>query len=578
MRRTILSLFLMMICTAAFAQDVNKAELESVANQRIQFLNYEGPPTKIETIQEIRSIGTYLGQGLDLAHPMRDYFGKYRIIHAVDPSTSQKLDADILVLEQGAEVDHIDNLRIIIQGFLQAAYGYNDADSKLLAYFVTIYNAVHRGNMIFVAEKYKPIVTKNVSADNVGLSVRYNEWPGKTRMIIPLGAAALGSLGSLSPTELVGPQVIDELRTRQDMGIAQRKEMVGLIERIIQQKEQQLSQLQSAPQTAAAPGTGPGTAQSTTAPAAQTSTTTTPGTAPAAASAAVASAPQSTQPAAQPSPGGTQPPPAASTQSAPARQPAAGTQPAQTAAENQAAIAQTQKQIQQLQDTARQQREQIARDQQQLLNKAPEQPKTAASAQNLLPVTFLMVNSVSITIDSTGTQQGVMLPFAQVVKINPLTFEPVQTSPIKAVVGRYLLLIGKDELPVIIALKSSLPASAASSTSVQTPASSDPVLTSAQSGRLVQLDPKTLDPATIGTDVIFPGSVLEEHGGELYAVVRDSGAWHLGRFNPDLTLIERSAVDVNPFTTLAFRGDRVWIQTSDNRVVPLLIQDLRVAH
>ena len=573
MRRTILTLFLLMICTAAFAQDVNKVELESVANQRIQFLNFEGPPTKIETIQQIRGIGTYLGQGLDLAHPMRDYFGKYRIIHAVDSSTSQKLDADIMVLEQGAEVDHIENLRLIIQGFLQAAYGYNDADSKLLAYFVTIYNAVHRGNMVFVAEKYRPIVTKNVSAANVGLAIRYSDWPGKTRMIIPLGAAALGSLGSLSPTELVGPQVIDELRTRQDMGIAQRKQMVGLIERIIQQKEQQLSQLQSASQAAPAAQPAPAPATFT----AQTPTASAPsGRQPAAASSAAAPTPQAAQPASQPSPGDTQP--ATSAQPTPAQPPAAGSQPAQTAAGNQAAIAQTQQQIQQLQDTARQQREQIARDQQQLLNKAPEQPKTAASAQNLLPVTFLMVDTGSITTGSLGTQQGVTLPYAQVVKINPLTFEPVQTSSIKAVVGRFLLLVGKDELPVIIALKSSLPNSGRSTATANASTSSDPVLTSAESGRLVQLDPKTLEPVTIGSDVVFPGSVLEQQGGELYAVIRDSGAWHLGRFNTDLSLIERSAVDVNPFTTLAFRGDRVWVQTSDNRVVPLLIQDLRVAH
>lgn len=546
MRRAFLAV-LVVVCalsTSIFGLDVNKSELESVANQRIQFLNYQGPPQKVETREQIKGIGRYLGDNLPGMTVERDYAGRYRVIHAVDPTAKQGLDADVFIIEKDAEVDQIDNVRLILSGFLEAAYGYSESDSTLLAYFTTIYNAVYRGNMAFFGGRYKTVVVKNLSPDNAGIATSYRDWPGKTRMVIPLGpTAAAGVLGSLSPTELVGPRVIDELRLRQDMGIDQRKAMVDLLERVIQQKQQELQQQPTTAQPGTSrPQTGTGSQQST----------------------------QQQQPQKQEQ--------QQAQQTQPQTQQEQSSQPQN--AQQQNSQKQTQKEIQQLQQAVREQRDQIARDQRLLLDQQPAQPAITASAQSLLPVTFLEVLSTP----SPGSgSEGITVPYGRLVKVNPLTFEPVQVSPVKVVLGRHIVLVGPDQRPVVIAGNSGLPVSKPAPTPADGSASSsassgpDPLSSDPTMGRLVRLDPKTLAVDKVGDAIIYPASILELHDKVLYAVVHDTGQWYLGRFDQDLNLVERSAVEVNPYTTITFDGGNVWVQTADNRVIPLLVQDLRVA-
>ncbi len=541
MRNAFVAILVCMLTAGAFAQNVNKSELESIANQRIQFLNYEGPPQKVETQAQITGIGSFLGRNLVGTAGTRDYAARYRVIHAVDPTITNGLDADIFIIEKAAQVDHIDNIRLILAGFFRAAYGYNQADSTLLAYFTTIYNAVYRGNMTFFEGRYKSIVVKNLSPENAGIATAYTEWPGRTRMVIPLGPGAAGGvLGSLSPTELVSPRVIDELRMRQDMGIEQRKAMVDLLERVIQQKQGQLQQ-QSPAQDAGQQG-------------AQQSSTPPQGAPQQAAQQQATGAQQTQQQAEQP---GTQSP--ATTQSSQTQQ-----TPAQSAATQQ-----TQEDIQQLQQAVREQRDQIARDQRLLLDQSAAQTAASASAQDLAPITFLQI----VGSPKTGTTtDGVTVPFGRLVKVNPLTFEPVQASPVKIVLGRHVVLVGELAKPVVIAANSDLPQDPAVGANGKDSLQLDPTM-----GRLVRLDGQTLAVDKVGPNVIFPASILEYRDNVLYAVVHDAGQWYLGRFDTDLKLTERSAVEVNPYTTMTFSGGRVWVQTADNRIVPLLVQDLRVA-
>jgi len=148
---------------------------------------------------------------------------------------------------------------------------------------------------------------------------------------------------------------------------------------------------------------------------------------------------------------------------------------------------------------------------------------------------------------------------------------------VKVVLGRHIVLVGQDQRPVVIAGNSGLPETAStagsSSSAAPDPLSSDPAM-----GRLVRLDPQTLAVDKVGSSIIFPASILELQDNVLYAIVHDTGQWYLGRFDQDLNLVERSAVEVNPYTTITFSGGRVWVQTADNRIIPLLVQDLRVAH
>lgn len=245
MRKIFLCTALIFSAIALYSFDVDRDELAAGAGRQIEFFNYQGPHAKIDTREEIMGIGSFLALGLSGPAAERAYFEKYRVIHAVDRSITMGLDADIIVLEQEAEVDHINNVRLIIAGYLRQAYGYNLQDALILAEFVTYYNAVFRGDIAYLSTKYKPVVMRHLSADNAGIALRYTEWPGKTRLIIPLSERSdKGGLGSLVTDELTDERVIDDLRTQDGMGIDQRKEITELKEREVDTRREELREEQ----------------------------------------------------------------------------------------------------------------------------------------------------------------------------------------------------------------------------------------------------------------------------------------------------------------------------------------------
>jgi hypothetical protein len=231
----ILGLWLALSGTAG-AQQVAEEELKS-ADREIQFINYTGPAGRIDTAEEIKAIGYVLADSLKQDGRSGRFLTKYSILRAVDPKEKGKFDADILSIDPEARVDHIDNVRRILAGYLEGAFRYAAEDARLLARFATVYNAVHRGDLPYFGSKYKAVVMSHLSAQNAGISLRYDEWPGTTRLLVPLASeAAEGKLGSLSTTELAEKKVIEEMRKQPDMGLEERKDMVELKEREIEEK------------------------------------------------------------------------------------------------------------------------------------------------------------------------------------------------------------------------------------------------------------------------------------------------------------------------------------------------------
>ena len=164
--------------STAFAVEVDQNELKQTENTSIEFINYTGPHAEVDTLRAIAEIGETLSGAAQRGRA--GDINRYAIIHAIDPSVNTGLDADIMIIGSGARVDHINNLRVIIAAYLLKAYGYSPRDANTIAHFVTLYNAVYRGDINMFKSKYKAVVTKNLSADKVGLSLRYDEWPGKT--------------------------------------------------------------------------------------------------------------------------------------------------------------------------------------------------------------------------------------------------------------------------------------------------------------------------------------------------------------------------------------------------------------
>jgi P83/100 protein len=511
MRRT-LGLVMLFLPLFLFAQDVAEDELRELGTADIEFINYDGPHDRIDTDEEIRAIGRALAAGLAGGATEYVYSGKYTVIHAVDPSVAQGLDADIIIPLAGARVDHIDNVRRIISGFLEDSYGYSRADADVLARFATIYNAVSRGNMDFFEDRYKQVVVQHLTSANAGLSRRYDEWPGKSRIVIPLSGE--GGLGTVDPGELGDAQVVEELRSQEDMGVEDRQELVDLTERVVEEREAAVDREEAAIQEEEQRITERETAIQ-----------------------------EEREQIAEEREAGTD----AERQSElddreqTLTQEEAGLEEDRTAAEERREELQEDRQeVAELTSQVREEREQIASDTRALLDEREISDEIRGLAGDLSPVYFIQVR------DEGGTVLG------QLVQINPVNGVLVNRSVENAIVSRSYTFL-EDSLLVIAA--------------------------QSDGGRLAVFDVTSLEEIMRGPEEIFLGSSLAVEGNPsaVYAVVKQEGEWYVGRFDADLQLIERSVIAVNPYTTLAFGGDKVWVQTKDDRIVALSLADMRIA-
>jgi hypothetical protein len=237
-RKFVIAVFAALGAFVLAAQTIDESEIRSVGNQDVEFINYNGPYAVINTVDEIRSIGSGLGTAVSGGQAQTGDAARYQILHIIDPSVTEGFDADILILGASAGVDHIRNLRRIISSYLISAYGYQTADADTLAVFITVYNAVYRSRLDYFSSKYKPAVMRNLSAAQAGLAVNYNEWPGGTQIVVPISDPR-GGLSSVDTSLISDTNVIDTMRKEDDKGIDDRKQMVDI-------KEREADQLQEA--------------------------------------------------------------------------------------------------------------------------------------------------------------------------------------------------------------------------------------------------------------------------------------------------------------------------------------------
>ncbi|TVQ27155.1 MAG: hypothetical protein EA383_03255 [Spirochaetaceae bacterium] len=232
-RKALLCLLLAALAIPLAALDVAEDELRRVEGADIQFVNFEGPVESPQSLAEITGIGEYLAEH-------GSYFGRYRLIRAADPSVPAGLDADILYILPEARVNHINNLRAILAGYVVTRYGYTSATASLIARLTTIYNAVNRQDLDFFEDRYKPVVLQNLSAEGVGISLLYSEWAGNTELVLPLRS----DRDIVDPFALADERVIEDLRARQDMGIEDRRQLVDLMDEVIIRDAEEISEEQ----------------------------------------------------------------------------------------------------------------------------------------------------------------------------------------------------------------------------------------------------------------------------------------------------------------------------------------------
>ncbi|MDR1238665.1 MAG: hypothetical protein LBK27_00995 [Treponema sp.] len=492
---------------------VDRTELET--NQApITFINYEGPHARIETLSQIRNIGFGPGLAVKSGTARPGSLNRYFVIHVVSPAEGNKLDADIFGLGVDSGVDHIRNLRLIVQGYLEGAYNYRSQDAALLAGYITIYNAVYRGDWNYFSGRYKTPVVQNLNRDKAGISIRFDEWPGQTLMLIPLGP---GGLSSVDTSSLSDSRVVDELRKEDDRGVDQRRDMVDLKEREADAAEQQ-----AAVQREAIREEEQRIAQERTEVDRERD--------------AIDQERQQTAEDAARGEDTRQREQELDQREAEAEQRAEDLdQREDDLAARREEARQTEEFAEQKNAEAQQERESIARDQQEII--------ALEDSQVQAPRGLL-----GASIENLGTSLGRLL------RLNAATGGELQRSPLNTVNVRTLSFVGGK----ILAIAGENRGNGAI--------------------RLIEINNGTLEMTKQGDDDIHPGSLLWVSGADIFAITVDSGGnLRLARFDANLVRQAQSTITVHPNASAIFQENMVLTQRADGSAAILNAGDLSEA-
>ncbi|MDC7219734.1 MAG: P83/100 family protein [Spirochaetales bacterium] len=247
----ILLVLFTVLCFPALGQEV--AEDVFLNTEPIEFINYEGPYDVINTLEQIRGIGEILGQDVKPDVSLSALYGPYRIIHSYQPEIEEGLDGDILIMGSASQVDSVSNLRYIIGGYLESAYGYERERAYTIAIFITYYNALYYQKIDHYSSLYKEGVLDNLEPDQCGLARVWSDWPGKARIVIPLRAPGYSESPAIDSSLISSDEVVEVMQEEEDMRIEERKEMVEIREEenraeeeAMEEKGQELAERESA--------------------------------------------------------------------------------------------------------------------------------------------------------------------------------------------------------------------------------------------------------------------------------------------------------------------------------------------
>jgi Borrelia P83/100 protein len=526
MKKGVVTLLALLSATLVFGLQVDKDELTKGQGKNIVFINYVGPHTTVDTLAQIIGIGQALGRGLGDKPAELSFNGKYRLIHAVGAPEGQKLDADIFIIERDAEVDDVINIMRMVSGYLQAAYAYSPADAMVLARFVVYYNAVFRGDLAYFGGVYKTIVMKNISADNAGIATRYSDWPGKTRMLIPLQGTGAGNLNAVGAGQLASPKVVENLQQQPGKALPERKQLTELEQRGMEQGQQKLQQQQTQlEQQKKELAQQQQQLEKTQAEAAQAQ----------AAAASPGATPEQKQQAAQKQAQVQQQQQAVQTQQ-------------QQVQQQQQAVTQQQQQQQAAQQSVQQQRAGIAADEQALIQQQQKAAQAEQPAAQTPPAATVQAPGQVLFIYDQGEAPDHL---GKLVLIDRVSGKLLSQSDLNSVRERKYVTVGS----VIVVQAGRTGGNAAV--------------------RLVSVDPTSLIVQQQGKDNIVPSSYFMVSESSVYAIVDSGHGAFLGRFDQSLMLQAQSERAVDPFTYITVSGTEVFVQDDQGNILILNKDDLK---
>lgn len=240
--------FIVWLWVVGYGLEVDKKELADNA-RRVDFVNYTGPYTRPQGMDDLRVIGETLAL---LRQTNRQIFYpdmKYSILRAVDERQTNGFDADIVEIHTNARIFHVRYIQALLSFYLAKTFSYERKENETIAWFIVYYNAAHRGDWTFFQNRYKSVVMSFLSQQKVGLARRYTDWPGKTQIVIPLSQNPLNQSLRLDTLSLGDEKTIETLRRQPDKGVEQRRELIEIQkeqvkeeEKIIQEAKKEVSE------------------------------------------------------------------------------------------------------------------------------------------------------------------------------------------------------------------------------------------------------------------------------------------------------------------------------------------------
>ncbi|MBO4319017.1 MAG: hypothetical protein J5857_00935 [Treponema sp.] len=501
----------------ASALSVNEDEIKSTGSETVEFNSYSGPHALIESAASITDIGGNLGRQVAIDLNQAGAYGlntKYSVIHAIDSSEGSKMDADILIINEDATVDHITNLRRIIAGYLIEAYGYNASDASTIATFITVYNAVYRQNLSVFNSKYKSVVTRNLTEEDCGLSTNWSDWPGNTQIVIPLFDMS-SSLSAVDTSVISDKKVIASIKEEDDLGVDERKNLADIKQR---EAADYSNKAQEAAQTAAQQNRELAQQQKASDQAKEN-----------AAQAAAQAKANPDDPELQKKAQEAQE--VAEAEQKKTEEQKQQTEQAQKNAEKAQAVADKK-----LAESTTE-RTEIAKDKQKLLSQAlaAEQDRNAA-------VGMIIVDDKK--------------QLASLVKIDSTTGNIISQSPVKAIHGRTVIPVSEKAKTVgFVAVCSE---STAANAAV----------------RLCYIDSQSLEIKSQSKESLYQDSVLVNDGKYYYCVIKSGSSYNIAKYDVDMNLIQKSSVAVKNTTPITVTDKGIIATNSSNKVILLNTETL----
>lgn len=509
------------------ALEVNETELKSTGTaDTIVFINYTGPHAKIDSLESIKKLGSDLGAEIAKSPSEKMTAGssaRYSVIHAVDENEKSKLDADIILIGKDAAVDHIDNLRHIIASYLSSAYGYSEKDAETVAVFVTVYNAVYRADFTSFQNKYKKIVTDNLTSSNCGLSVNYKDWSGASQIVIPLFDVN-GGISTVDTSVISDSQVVKNMQEDDDKNIESRKNMVDIKER---EAEQATEKAQAAQKTAVEEQKKLEAEKTKTQEVKKEAET-------------AKEQAKEAQKTAEANPDDRQAQAEAKEKQAIAEEKQAEYEQQQTAEQKQQAVAEEAKQTAAEQQAvadkknteAQEERKVIAQDQQEVIKKEI----ADAAAPSAYGIELTNEASMLSGMIKINTNNG------QIIKASPVTY--IRNRTIFQAGDSFIAIAGENSRNGAV--------------------------------KLILLSPDTMEIQAESNEIVAENSVLIQDGSDYYCVIKDGSSWVLAKYDQNLSLKLKSPVAVKSSTPVTVASQYIIVTGADGAVKLLNKSDLTV--